>query len=133
MNTDRRLHLTVDVKYGEIGSDTASALFARRSGISRVVSRITLSDAGVVTREAAERQILNFDRALAGRPLEGHRLDSVVALVERLKAGLGTSLNGLSEDARITALDWSVSIETGAAGEPGSVTRRISLAHAAGA
>jgi mannonate dehydratase len=50
------MHLTVDVKYGEIGSDAAGALFARRSGISRVVSRITLSDAGVVTREAAERQ-----------------------------------------------------------------------------
>lgn len=82
-------------------------------------------------REAAERQILNFERALAGRPLEGHRLDSAVALVERLKAGLGSSLNGLSEDARITALDWSVSIETGAGGEPGSVKRHITVAYSA--
>ncbi len=80
-------------------------------------------------RDAAERQILNFDRALAGRPLDGHRLDSAVALVERLKLGLGSSLNGVSEDARITALDWSVSIETGA--EPGTVSKRVALAHVA--
>ena len=92
---------------------------------------VNTKEAAVVAfREAAERQILNFDRALAGRPLDGHRLDSAVALVERLKAGLGSSLNGLSEDARITALDWSVSIETG---EPGKVSKHIALAHAAGA
>ncbi|HUF86446.1 MAG TPA: hypothetical protein VMM59_03610 [Thermohalobaculum sp.] len=88
-------------------------------------------------RSSAERQILNFDRALAGRPLEGHRLESAVALVERLKEGLGSSLNGLSEDARITALDWSVSIETGgetggeSGGESGTVSKRIVLAHSA--
>ena len=86
-------------------------------------------------REAAERQILSFDRALAGRPLDGHKLESAMALIERLKAGLGSSLNGLSEDARITALDWSVTIETG--GEPGDgagqVSKHIALAHAAGA
>lgn len=91
---------------------------------------VTAKEAAVVEfREAAERQILNFDRALAGRPLEGHRLESAVALVERLKAGLGPSLNGLSEDARITALDWSVSIEAG--GDAGTISRRITLAHAA--
>ena len=82
-------------------------------------------------REASERQILNFDRALAGRPLEGHRLDSAIALVERLKAGLGSNLNGLSEDARITALDWTVSIEAG--GDPGTISKHIKLAHAASA
>ena len=80
-------------------------------------------------RDASERQILNFDKALAGRPLEGHRLDSAVALVERLKAGLGPSLTGLSEDARITALDWTVSIEAG--GDAGTISKRITLAHAA--
>ena len=64
-------------------------------------------------RSAAERQILNFDRALAGRPLDGHRLDSAVSLVERLKAGLGSGLDGISEDARITALEWAVSIQSG--------------------
>ena len=69
-------------------------------------------NAVVEFRSAAEHQILNFDRALAGRPLDGHRLQSAVALVERLKAGLGSSIKGLSEDARITALDWSVLIET---------------------
>ncbi len=64
-------------------------------------------------RAAAESRILNFNRALAGRPLDGHRLDAAVALVARLKAGLGGSLNGLSEDAQITALDWSAAIASG--------------------
>jgi len=64
-------------------------------------------------RAAAESRILSFDRALAGRPLEGHRLDAAVTLVERLKAGLGETLNGLSEDAMITALDWSAEIAGG--------------------
>ena len=80
-------------------------------------------------REAAERQILNFDRALANRPLAGHRLDSVTALVARLKAGLGPSLGGLSEDARITALDWSASI--GAGGDAGAGSARTALPHVA--
>lgn len=65
-------------------------------------------------RAAAEARILSFDRALAGRPLTGHRLDAAVSLVERLKAGLGGTLSGLAEDAMITALDWSAEI----AGEP---------------
>ncbi len=64
-------------------------------------------------RAAAENRILAFDRALAGRPLDGHRLDAATALIERLKAGLGGSLNGLSEDAQITALDWSAAIASG--------------------
>lgn len=64
-------------------------------------------------RDASERQILNFDKALAGRPLEGHRLESAIALVERLKAGLGSGLDGISEDARITALEWALSIQSG--------------------
>lgn len=80
-------------------------------------------------REAAERHILNFDRALGGRPLEGHRLDSAIALVERLKAGLGPGLEGLSEDARITALEWSVTIDAG--GEAGTTSKGITLAHPA--
>lgn len=91
---------------------------------------VAAKEAAVVEfREAAERHILNFDRALAGRPLEGHRLDSAIALIERLKAGLGPSLYGLSEDARITALDWSVSIEAG--GDAATISRRITLAHSA--
>ena len=64
-------------------------------------------------RAAAERRILDFDKALAGRPLEDHRLDAAIALVERLKAGLGDGLRGLAEDARITALDWSTEISGG--------------------
>ena len=82
-------------------------------------------------RAAAEDRILAFDRALAGRPLDGHRLEATIALVERLKAGLGGSLSGLSEDAQITALDWSAAIASGngraAAGGP------IILTHSAAA
>ena len=80
-------------------------------------------------RSTAERQILSFDRALAGRPLTGHRLESAIALVERLKAGLGPTLEGLSEDARITALEWEGAI--GAGGEAAPL-RRVPLARAAG-
>ncbi len=82
-------------------------------------------------RAAAEDRILAFDRALAGRPLEGHRLEAAVALIERLKAGLGSSLNGLSEDAQITALDWSAAIASGDGMAP--TGRHIVLAPAAGA
>jgi hypothetical protein len=64
-------------------------------------------------RAMAETRILSFDRALGGRALDGHRLDAAIALVERLKAGLGSNLNGLSEDAKITALDWSAAINAG--------------------
>ena len=81
-------------------------------------------------RAAAEDRILAFDRALAGRPLDGHRLDAAIALIERLKAGLGGSLNGLSEDAQITALDWSAAI---ASGDGRAATGRdVIPAHAAG-
>ena len=80
-------------------------------------------------RAAAEKRILAFGRALAGRPLNGHRLDAAVALVERLKAGLGASLNGLSEDAQITALDWSAAIASGD-GRP-AAGKHIILAHKA--
>ena len=82
-------------------------------------------------RAAAEDRILAFDRALAGRPLDGHRLDAAIALIERLKAGLGGSLNGLSEDAQITALDWSAAIASGDGIAP--TGQPIILAHAAGA
>lgn len=82
-------------------------------------------------RAAAEDRILAFDRALAGRPLDGHRLDAAIALIERLKAGLGGSLNGLSEDAQITALDWSAAIASGDGMVP--TGRHIVLAPAAGA
>ncbi len=64
-------------------------------------------------RAAAEDRILAFDRALAGRPLDGHRMEAAATLIERLKAGLGSDLSGLSEDAQITALDWSAAIASG--------------------
>ncbi len=80
-------------------------------------------------RAAAEDRILAFDRALAGRPLDGHRLEAAIALIERLKAGLGGSLSGLSEDAQITALDWSAAIAAGD-GRP-ATGKHIILAHSA--
>lgn len=69
-------------------------------------------------RGAAEARIHAFDKALAGRPLEGHRLDAVLALVARLRAGLGDDLCGLTEDARITALDWAEAADLGAGAIP---------------
>jgi hypothetical protein len=64
-------------------------------------------------RDAAEARILSFDTALAHRPLTGHRLDAALSLVGRLKAGLGSSLLGLSETAQMTALDWADQLQTG--------------------
>jgi hypothetical protein len=58
-------------------------------------------------REAAEECIMRFDAALAGRPLTGHRLEVAASLVARLQAVLGDSLAGLSEAARVTALEWA--------------------------
>ncbi|MEL6767009.1 MAG: hypothetical protein AAFP17_07505 [Pseudomonadota bacterium] len=70
-------------------------------------------DAVLAFRAAAETRIHAFDRALANRPLQGHRLDAVLSLVSRLRAGLGDDLAGISEDARITALDWAEAAEAG--------------------
>jgi hypothetical protein len=82
-------------------------------------------------RAAAESRILSYDKVLAnrtaGRLLDGYRLDATTSLVERLKAGLGSGLNGLSEDARITALDWSM--EIAASDDSTAVGRHITLAH----
>lgn len=58
-------------------------------------------------REAAEERIMAFDTALANRPLTGYRLEAATSLVARLQAVLGDSLLGLSEAARVTALDWA--------------------------
>ena len=58
-------------------------------------------------RTAAEERILETNEALDGCALDGHRLTAVEGLVERLREGLGYNLRGLSEHARITALDWS--------------------------
>ena len=68
-------------------------------------------------RAAAEQQIMAFNGALNGRPLDGHRSDSAVALIARLKSGLGDELRGLGEAARITAMEWSLAVD-GAARNP---------------
>lgn len=62
-------------------------------------------------QKRAEERIIGFNTALCGNPLEFHRLDAALSLVVRLKAGLGDDLMGLSEDAQITALDWSAMID----------------------
>ena len=59
---------------------------------------------------AAEQRIREFDRALAGRHLAGHWLKGASALISRLRAGLGDTLAGISEDARGKALDWCAEI-----------------------
>ena len=67
-------------------------------------------------REAAEDRIMRFDKALAGRPLSGYRLESAGALVARLKAAMGDNLLGLDEAAQITALEWAAELRE----EPGA-------------
>lgn len=96
-------------------------------------------------RAAAEQRILDFEHALRGRSLDSFRLQAVMSLVTRLKAGLGDSLAGLSEDAQITAFEWAEAIENGGFRTeptrpeheplpwPGRVRPRGSAAGAAGA
>ncbi|MEM6487694.1 MAG: hypothetical protein AAF677_05380 [Pseudomonadota bacterium] len=81
-------------------------------------------------RAAAEDRILAFDKALAGRAIAGHRLDAALKLVARLRTGLGDALNGLSEDARITALDWAEAVERAYGAEGEGETHARSDAHA---
>lgn len=111
------------------GNRAASAYVARaRHNLS-----IAKEDAISRFRSAAEERIMGFDRALAGRPLDSFRLEAAATLVSRLKAGLGDSLLGLSEEAQITALEWAssvsgreVAVRTGTAGDPYPFrTRRI--------
>ncbi|MEO1533671.1 MAG: hypothetical protein AAFU72_16010 [Pseudomonadota bacterium] len=80
---------------------------------SRHAMTTAKEEAVLAFRAAAESRIHAFDRALANRPLQGHRLDAVLSLVARLRAGLGDDLAGISEDARITALDWAEAAEAG--------------------
>jgi hypothetical protein len=61
-------------------------------------------------RSVAEQRIYEFDRALAGRQLDGHWLKGASGLIARLQAGLGDKLAGISEGARGKALDWCAEI-----------------------
>ncbi|MEM6421346.1 MAG: hypothetical protein AAF698_02070 [Pseudomonadota bacterium] len=70
-------------------------------------------EAVLAFRAAAEEKIHDFSRALGDRPLLGYRLDAVMSLVARLRTGLGDTLEGIAEDARITALDWADAVEKG--------------------
>ncbi|MEM7239672.1 MAG: hypothetical protein AAF501_17840 [Pseudomonadota bacterium] len=74
-------------------------------------------DAVLAFRAMAEDRIMRFDHALRGNALEYHRLHAAMSLVARLRVGLGDDLSGLSEDAQITALDWSAVIERESRGD----------------
>lgn len=104
-----------------VGKSTASAEWPLHGFKSRITTDNRLQDylaasrraivnakgqAIQAFRSAAETRIEEFHRALAGRSLEGYRLTIGKGLVDRLTTGLGDQLNGLSEGARITALDW---------------------------
>jgi hypothetical protein len=76
-------------------------------------------------RAAAEKEIHEFDSALAGRALEGHWLKGASALIARLRAGLGDSLAGISEGARGKALDWCAEIKTALKAKPAAAKRAM--------
>ncbi|MEL7153700.1 MAG: hypothetical protein AAFN51_07935, partial [Pseudomonadota bacterium] len=63
-------------------------------------------------REMSEDRIHEFDAAIGGRPLVGHRMMGASTLIARLQAGLGSSLLGLSEAAQVTALDWASTVQS---------------------
>lgn len=93
----------------ESAADTVPAVAAWLARARHAVARAR--EAAVREfREAAEERIIQFDAALAGRPLAGHRLEVASSLVARLQAVLGDSLAGLSEAARLRALDWAASM-----------------------
>ncbi|MEO1467641.1 MAG: hypothetical protein AAFV86_01190 [Pseudomonadota bacterium] len=99
--------------------ETARAYFAA----ARRAMTMAREDAVLDFRAAAEDRIHAFDRALCGRAITGHRLDATLALVARLRTGLGETLHGISEDARITALDWAEAVDRGFEGETGARSR----------
>ncbi|MEL6335291.1 MAG: hypothetical protein AAFQ88_01470 [Pseudomonadota bacterium] len=90
-------------------NSTARSYFAS----ARHAMTAAKEEAVLAFRSAAEDKIHDFNRALGDRALLGHRLDAVMALVARLRTGLGDTLEGISEDARITALDWAEAVEKG--------------------
>jgi hypothetical protein len=110
--------------YGFAGHAGANLLAQSYLASARHRLAVAKENAVLEFRAAAEARILGFDRALGTRSLEDHRLEIAVSLVERLKLGLGDSLQGLAEDARVTALDWADMID-------GRAAQHISLAHAA--
>ena len=78
-------------------------------------SIVTEKEASILGfRSAAERRIIDFQRALAGRRLEGHWLKGAQGLIARLQLGLGGGLAGVSEDAQGIALELSAAIENSA-------------------
>jgi hypothetical protein len=85
---------------------------------------VTAKEAAILEfRTAAEQRIHEFDRALAGRQLNGHWLKGASTLIARLNAGLGERLAGISEDARGKALDWCAEIRSARRASPAAGKR----------
>lgn len=84
----------------------ANFLSKARHAVSRAKEEAILN-----FRDMAEERIHEFDAAIGGRPLVGHRMTGASTLIARLQAGLGNSLLGLSEAAQVTALDWADKVE----------------------
>jgi len=116
-------------------TEHASTNLSAQSYLASVGQSIVVEKEAAILafRSAAERRIVNFQTALAGRPLDGHWLKGAKGLVARLKAGLGDDLNGVSEDAQGIALDLSAataSIEdTGASSDLAPSRQRPLVLH----
>jgi hypothetical protein len=93
-------------------AEHASTNIAAQSYLATVGHAIVAEKEAAILafRLAAEKRILDFHHARAGRPLDGHWRQSAAALVARLAGGLGDTLNGLAEDARGIALDIAASV-----------------------
>ncbi|MEM6621804.1 MAG: hypothetical protein AAF674_06210 [Pseudomonadota bacterium] len=78
---------------------------------ARYAVSVAKEDAIYAFRDSAESRIMEFDGALSGRELNGHRLETAKTLVARLQAGLGDTLLGLSEAAQLTALEWALHVK----------------------
>ncbi len=94
-------------------ADQASNNMAAQSYLAGVGNAILREKSGAIRefREAAERRVMEFHRALAGRLPEGHWLEGAQALLARLRTGLGDSLVGISEDARGVAFDLARAVD----------------------
>jgi hypothetical protein len=94
-------------------ADHASTNLAAQGYLAAVGNALLREKSGAIRefREAAERRVIDFHRALDGRAPQGHWLEGAQALLARLRAGLGDALVGISEDTRGIALDLARMVE----------------------
>lgn len=102
--------------------DHATTNAAAKSYLAMVGQAIVSEkESAILTfRSAAEQRIVDFNNVLAGRRLEGHWLEAASGLVARLKAGLGDTLNGLSEAPRGIGMDLAAMVDE-IQGAPGAI------------